>query len=80
MTKTMQNQALHRDRGRILVSRDTTPLQRPWRVNCVVLASCNRPRGLPPGRLKWTYEHISMAVASAHRGRNDATQPVRRHP
>jgi hypothetical protein len=23
------NQALHHDRGRILVSRDTTPLQRP---------------------------------------------------
>ena len=30
------NQTLHTDRGRILVSRDTTPLQRPRRVNCVV--------------------------------------------
>src|SRR4051794_31285907 len=30
------NQALHSDRGRILVSRDTTALQRPRRVNCVV--------------------------------------------
>ena len=30
------NQALHSDRGRILVSRDTTPLQRPRRVNCCV--------------------------------------------
>lgn len=30
------NQALHHDRGRILVSRDTTPLQRPRRVNCCV--------------------------------------------
>jgi len=27
------NQALHRDRGRIFVPRDTTPLQRPRRVN-----------------------------------------------
>ena len=27
---------LHSDRGRILVSRDTTPLQRPRRVNCCV--------------------------------------------
>ena len=30
------NQALHHDRGRILVSRDTTPLQRPRRVNFFV--------------------------------------------
>jgi len=30
------NQAFHHDRGRILVSRDTTPLQRPRRVNCCV--------------------------------------------
>ena len=30
------NQALHRDRGCILVSRDTTPLQRPRRVNSFV--------------------------------------------
>src|SRR5262245_40240439 len=30
------NQTLHSDRGRILVSRDTTPLQRPRRVNTVV--------------------------------------------
>jgi hypothetical protein len=28
------NQALHLDRGRILVLGDTTPLQRPRRVNC----------------------------------------------
>jgi len=27
---------LHHDRGRILVSRDTAPLQRPRRVNAVV--------------------------------------------
>jgi hypothetical protein len=27
------NKPLHRDRGRILVSRDTAPLQRPRRVN-----------------------------------------------
>jgi hypothetical protein len=32
MSKT-PNQALHTDRGRILISRDTTPLQRPRRVN-----------------------------------------------
>jgi len=32
----MPNQALHHDRGRILVSRDTTPLQRPRRVNWYV--------------------------------------------
>jgi len=32
---------LHSDRGRILVSRDTTPLQRPRRVNwCVELNRC----------------------------------------
>jgi hypothetical protein len=30
------NQALHHDWGRILVSRDTTPLQRPRRVNSCV--------------------------------------------
>jgi hypothetical protein len=30
------NQALHHDRGRILLSRDTTPLQRPRRVNWCV--------------------------------------------
>jgi hypothetical protein len=29
----MPNQLLHTDRGRILVSRDTTPLERPRRVN-----------------------------------------------
>ena len=39
------NQALHSDRGRILVSRDTTPLERPRRVNSnvryhVVRGSC----------------------------------------
>ena len=27
------NQALHHDRGRMVVSRETTPLQRPRRVN-----------------------------------------------
>jgi hypothetical protein len=32
---------LHHDRGRILFSRDTTPLQRPWRVNW-----CVRPQVL----------------------------------
>jgi hypothetical protein len=36
------NQALHTDRGRILVSRDTTPLQRPRRVNCCVRASLQK--------------------------------------
>src|SRR4029077_4169272 len=33
---SVPNQTLHRDRGRILVSRDTTPLQRPRRVNFCV--------------------------------------------
>ena len=37
------NKALHHDRGRILFSRDTTPLQRPRRVNC-----CVRPPGARP--------------------------------
>jgi hypothetical protein len=32
----MSIQALHTDWGRILVSRDTTPLQRPRRMNCFV--------------------------------------------
>ena len=36
MTQRRPNQALHSDRGRILFSRDTTPLQRPRRVNAVV--------------------------------------------
>jgi hypothetical protein len=36
MHGSRHNQALHHDRDRILVSRDTTPLQRPRRVNCCV--------------------------------------------
>jgi hypothetical protein len=34
------NQALHHDRGRILSSRDTTPLQRPLRANWIVSRLC----------------------------------------
>jgi hypothetical protein len=38
------NQALHHDRGRILVSRDIKPLQRPRRVNWCVRAPKSLPR------------------------------------
>lgn len=34
---------MHSDRGRILVSRDTAPLQRPRRVNYFVMQSKRRP-------------------------------------
>jgi hypothetical protein len=36
LRKPLPNQPLHSDRGRILFLRDTTPLQRPRRVNFFV--------------------------------------------
>lgn len=38
------NQTFHHDRGRVLVSRDTTPLQRPRRVNSSVRCKVARGR------------------------------------
>src|SRR5688572_106993 len=67
--KAPPNQALHTDRGRIPVSRDTTPLQRPRRVNCCVL----RLRILFARRLQHRSSHkvldfIARAASQFERG------------
>ena len=63
------NQALHHDPDRILFSRDTTPLQRPRRVNCYVRRrsdSSNNRNAVGSGKLP-THGVAISAFAPPHR-------------
>jgi hypothetical protein len=61
------NQALHHDRGRILFSRDTTPLQRPRRVNWCVRpwrAVVTASNATTPSRANAICLHVGLVALS----------------
>src|SRR5947209_7734262 len=70
------NQTLHSDRGRILVSRDTTPLQRPRRVNYCVRQQRRyfTRRGFPimSTRLAW----VAVLLLTVGAGSSSAQPPA----
>lgn len=58
------NKALHTDQGHILLSRDTTPLQRPRRVNSNVMRSQSMPR-------RKQLKGLACGIASRFASRNN---------
>jgi hypothetical protein len=60
------NQALHRDRGRILFSRDTTPLQRPRWLSLALNKTAKRGgkgRVAVTATGRWHVSHASALAA-----------------